>query len=95
VADGAYANLELPQQLRRTRLSTRDAGFATELTYGTLRMQGLYDAVVQVAAQRPVDQVDGPVLDVLRLGAHQLLAMRVPDHAAVSATVALARQHVS
>ena len=95
VADGAYANLELPRQLRRAGLVGRDAAFTTELTYGTLRMQGLYDAVVAVAASRATDQVDPPVLDVLRLGAHQLLAMRVPDHAAVSATVALARQHVS
>ena len=34
------------------------------------------------------------VLDLLRLGAHQLLAMRVPSHAAVSATVELARAAV-
>src|SRR5699024_374886 len=73
----------------------RDAAFATELTYGTLRLQGLYDAVVARAADRSADRIDAPVLDVLRLGAHQLLGMRVPDHAAVSATVALARQHVS
>src|SRR5690606_11896444 len=37
--DGAYANLELPRALRRARLRGRDAAFATELTYGTLRMQ--------------------------------------------------------
>ncbi|MFK5635345.1 RsmB/NOP family class I SAM-dependent RNA methyltransferase [Ornithinimicrobium sp. LYQ103] len=92
--DGAYANLELPAALRRARLSGRDAAFATELTYGTLRMQGLYDAVVAHAADRPADRIDPPVLDVLRLGVHQLLGMRVPDHAAVSATVGLARQHV-
>jgi 16S rRNA (cytosine967-C5)-methyltransferase len=93
--DGAYANLELPRALRRMRLTGRDAAFATELTYGTLRLQGLYDAVVTRAADRPADRIDAPVLDVLRLGVHQLLGMRVPDHAAVSATVALARQHVS
>jgi 16S rRNA (cytosine967-C5)-methyltransferase len=34
----AYANLELPGALRRARMSSADAGFATELTYGTLRM---------------------------------------------------------
>lgn len=94
-AQGAYANLELPAALRRARVRGRDAAFATELAYGTLRMQGLYDAVVGVAADRPVDGIDPPVLDVLRLGVHQLLGMRVPDHAAVSSTVALARQHVS
>ncbi len=94
VADGAYANLELPQALRRARLSGRDAAFATELAYGTLRGQGRYDAVIDLAAARPGAAVDPPVRDVLRLGVHQLLAMRVPDHAAVSATVALARDHV-
>jgi 16S rRNA (cytosine967-C5)-methyltransferase len=92
VADGAYANLELPHELRRRRLDGRDAAFATELTYGTLRMQGLYDAIIAVAADRPVSRLDGGVLDVLRLGAHQVLGMRVPTHAAVDESVALARQ---
>ena len=93
--DGAYANLELPTVLRRERVRGRDAAFATELTYGTIRLQGLYDAIIGIAADRPAGSIDAPVRDVLRLGAHQLLGMRVPDHAAVSATVALARQHVS
>ena len=37
----AYANLLLPTRLARARLSPADAALATELTYGTLRMQGL------------------------------------------------------
>lgn len=94
VADGAYANLELPRLVRRARLRGRDAAFATELAYGTLRMQGLYDAVLRASSDRPLEQLDPEVLDVLRLGVHQLLAMRVPDHAAVSATVALTRDRV-
>ena len=89
--DSAYANLELPRALRRARLSGRDAAFATELTYGTLRMQGLYDAVIAEASQRPVSKLDGGVLDVLRMGAHQVLGMRVPEHAAADQSVALAR----
>ncbi len=91
VAEGAYANLELPKALRRARLSGRDAAFATELTYGTLRMQGFYDAVIADAAQRPTERLDGAVLDVLRLGAHQVLGMRVPEHAAADQSVGLAR----
>ena len=87
----AYANLALPGLLRDRSLSGRDAAFATELGYGTLRGRGTYDAVIAVCADRPLEQVDPPVLDVLRLGAHQLLAMRVPSHAAVGATVELAR----
>lgn len=87
----AYANLVLPPLLRERRITGRDAGFATELAYGTLRLRGRHDAVIALAASRPVDKIDPPVLDLLRLGVHQLLAMRVPAHAAVSETVALAR----
>lgn len=88
--DGAYANLVLPPILDAAHLDRRDAGFATALTYGALRLAGRYDAILALCVDRPLDRLDGVVLDALRLGAHQLLGMRVPAHAAVSATVELA-----
>ncbi|MDF3045002.1 MAG: methyltransferase [Ornithinibacter sp.] len=91
VADGAYANLEMSAVLRRHRLEGRDAAFATELAFGTIRWQGFYDAVVAEAAGRPTSRIDPQVLDVLRLGSHQLLGMRVATHAAADQTVGLAR----
>ncbi len=91
VAEGAYANLELPKILRQRRLDPRDAAFATELAFGTIRWQGLYDAIIGAAADREVTRIDGPVLDVLRLGLHQLLQMRVAAHAAADQSVGLAR----
>ena len=91
VADGAYANLELPKELRAKGIHGRDAGFATELTYGATRLHGLYDPIIAAAAGRPVAKIDDNVLDTLRLGAHQLLGMRVAAHAAVDETVGLAR----
>jgi len=87
----AYANLVLPRLLREQRLDTRDAAFATELAYGALRGRGTYDAVLAACVDRPLAQLDPPLLDALRLGAHQLLATRVAQHAAVSETVALVR----
>ncbi|CAL9379146.1 Putative methyltransferase [Streptomyces sp. enrichment culture] len=94
----AYANLVLPPLLRKARESegpekfdARDAALATELVYGTLRRQGTYDAIIAACVDRPLREVDPPVLDVLSLGAHQLLGTRIPTHAAVSATVELAR----
>jgi len=85
--DDAYANLLLPRELRHAGLAGSDAALATELTYGTLRRQGTYDAIIADAAGRSVDRIDPPVLDALRLGVHQLLAMRVPAHAAVNEMV--------
>jgi 16S rRNA (cytosine967-C5)-methyltransferase len=87
----AYANLLLPVRLERAKLSEADAGFATELTYGTLRLSGYYDRVIELAAGRTVDKIDAAILDVLRLAAHQLLSMRVASHAAVDEAVSLAK----
>jgi 16S rRNA (cytosine967-C5)-methyltransferase len=86
----AYANLLLPVRLERARLSEADAGLATELTYGTLRLRGYYDRVIEIAAHRPSTEIDGRILDVLRLACHQLLSMRVAQHAAVDEAVSQA-----
>jgi len=85
----AYANLLLPARLVEAGLSDTDAGLATELTYGTLRRQGYYDRVIELASGRPLSKIDPEVLDALRLGVHQLLGMRVAAHAAVDESVAL------
>ncbi|GAA4711757.1 16S rRNA (cytosine967-C5)-methyltransferase [Promicromonospora umidemergens] len=90
----AYANLVLPPLLRERHIRGRDAGFATELTYGTLRLRGRYDAILATCVDRPLPGLDPALLDALRLGAHQVLGMRVPVHAAVSETVGLARNRV-
>ncbi|HKE51150.1 MAG TPA: transcription antitermination factor NusB [Actinomycetes bacterium] len=87
----SYANLALPAILRDAGLTGRDAAFAVELGYGTLRRRGTWDAVLAACVDRPLSEVDPALLDLLRLGTHQLLGMRVPAHAAVSATVDLVR----
>ena len=83
----AYANLALPALLRERGISGRDAAFATELTYGTCRTRGLLDAIIGAAAGRKPEAIDPVLLDLLRLGAYQLLRTRVDAHAAVSTTV--------
>jgi 16S rRNA (cytosine967-C5)-methyltransferase len=87
----AYVNLTLPVLLRERQISGRDAAFATELTHGTIRRQGSYDPVIDSLLRGPVEP---PVRDLLRLGTHQLLSMRVPPHAAVATTVELTRANV-
>lgn len=89
--DDAYANLLMPSLLERFRLDGRDAAFATELVYGAMRMQGLYDAILARCSKRAMADIEPGVHDALILGAHQLLNMRVPDHAAVDTSCALVR----
>jgi 16S rRNA (cytosine967-C5)-methyltransferase len=90
----AYANLLLPRLLAERQLTGRDAALATELAYGTLRGQGTYDAVLAACSDRPLGKLDPPVLDVLRLGTHQLLSTRIGAHAAVATSVDLAKSVV-
>ena len=92
--NSGYSNLLLPQALTDSNFEARDKGFATELLYGTLRMQGRHDYICAQASDRPWSEVDPGIVDIVRMGAHQLFEMRVPTHAAVSATVELARKVV-
>ncbi len=84
VEAGAFANLVLPSLLDDADLSQRDRAFATELTYGTVRMRRACDWLVDRHLDRPVDP---PVRAALRLGAYQLAFLGTPPHAAVSETV--------
>lgn len=93
--DDAYANLLLPKLLEKSKLDTRDTGFTQELAFGTLRWQLFYDRVIEECAQRYSDEIDISALVFLRLGAHQILGMRVPSHAALSETVELAKHYLS
>lgn len=88
----AYANLLLPALVKN--LDARERAFAAELGYGTLRALGTLDHVLGLVSSRPLDRMDPPVRDLLRLGTYQLLRTRVPPHAAVSTTVNLAKKVV-
>ena len=83
----AYANLALGAILDRSKLDTRDRGFVTELVYGVTRMRRACDFLIDRFTMRPLDM---PTRNLLRLGAYQLHFLRVPAHAAVSATVEIA-----
>ena len=57
-----------------------------------MRLRGFLDAVLARCVDRALSRIEPPVLDVLRMGAYQLLAMRVPPHAAVATSVELSRR---
>jgi 16S rRNA (cytosine967-C5)-methyltransferase len=91
---GAYSNLILPKALSESILEANDRALATELVYGTLRMQGKHDHFISAASDRFLEQIDPKALIVLRLGTHQLKQMRVPSHAAIYESVELAKKVV-
>ena len=72
--------------------SPRDRAWAQELVYGTFRLRGRIDHLLSGLVKRGLDQLEPDVLDILRLGAYQLLEMHgVPAYAAVSQSVELTR----
>ena len=89
--DGAFANIRLPELLKKSKLSANDRNLVTEISYGTLRMQLLLDYLAAKFTDRPFVELDAKIQDLLRLGVYQLTQMRVPAHAAVSETVEVAR----
>ncbi|MHB1487978.1 MAG: transcription antitermination factor NusB [Acidimicrobiales bacterium] len=86
VDEGSYANLAVPDALRRCQLAPPDRHFVTELVYGTTRMRRACDYLVDAHLERP-DGVNALARNALRLGAYQLAFLGTPAHAAVSATV--------
>lgn len=90
-ARGQYANLALDAALKKAALSPADRGLATALVYGVLEKQERLDYAIPFYANRPLAALTPDVLWLLRLGLYQLCFLeRVPDHAAVNETVALA-----
>ncbi|NOL45429.1 rRNA cytosine-C5-methyltransferase [Kribbella sandramycini] len=93
-SESGYANLVLNKALREAKLAGRDAAFCTELVHGTLRWQGTYDAFLARCVDRPLNELDPELLDILCLGTHQLLRMRVDSYAAVNEMVTLTRAEI-
>ena len=86
---GAYADRALHTEARD--LVGRDRAFARQLTFGTIQRLGSLDHHIATLA-RPVDKLDPAVAAALRLGLYQLLFLDgVPDHAAVTESVELAK----
>lgn len=93
--DDTYANLHLPKLLSQAKLEERDSALAQELAFGTIRNQLLYDNIIEICAKRPTTEIEERSKLLVRLGAHQLLSMRIPSHAAINETVNLAKQVAS
>ena len=89
--DDTYANLHMPKLLNQAKLEDRDAGLAQELAFGTIRNQMFYDKIIEICANRDSKEIELRSKLLVRLGAHQLLAMRIPSHAAINETVNLAK----
>ena len=92
VEAGAFAADLLAAHSRS--LDSRDAGLAASITLGVLRFRLQLDHLLQSLTHKPAARLDPEIRTALRMGAFQLRYLdRVPDHAAVSESVELAKQN--
>ncbi|MDR0381529.1 MAG: 16S rRNA (cytosine(967)-C(5))-methyltransferase RsmB [Oscillospiraceae bacterium] len=89
---GGWPDRALKEELRRGQFSARDAALCTRLSYGVLQNEKLLDFYLAARSRLPLTRLEAGILDILRLGAYQLVFLdKVPDYAGVSACVDMAR----
>ncbi|WP_439101767.1 16S rRNA (cytosine(967)-C(5))-methyltransferase RsmB [Congregibacter sp.] len=72
---------------RLDKLPERDQALCREISYGTLRQLPRLDGLLRQLLQKPLRSKDRDVQALALAGLYQLTEMRIPAHAAVSATV--------
>ena len=91
--EGAWADRALHAEARRAALDGRERALATRLVYGTIQRRATLDWLIERLAGRPLRRLDPPTLAALRLGLFQIVHLdRIPPHAAVGASVELAKR---
>lgn len=85
---GAWSDGALKEYIARDGLDKRDAALASTLCYGVLQSRMLLDHYLTAFLNGKLRDLQPIVLDILRLGAYQILMMdRIPDSAAVNEAV--------
>ena len=91
---GAYSNIALNKFFVSSELRDIDRAFATELVYGTIKWKLTLDRVIASYSSIKMEKLSPWILNILRLGAYQLLYMdRVPQSAACNESVKLAGRY--
>ena len=91
-----YTNIELDVTIKRARFSDRERTLYTVLLYGVTERKISLDYQIYKLSNKDISKFDIPVRHLLRLGLYQMLYMNsIPDHAAISTTMELAKQYAN
>ncbi len=87
-----HADELIDRELSRGSLIGPDRGLYNQLVFGVLRRQGTIDHYLGQLLSQPLQRLEEPLRQILRLGLYQLLFLdRIPVHAAVHEAVELAK----
>lgn len=90
----AWADAALAAELKREAPGAADAALCSRIVYGVLQNRMLLDYRLGAYCTQRLEHLQQPLPDILRIGAYQILFLdKVPDHAAVSEAVELAKEN--
>ena len=91
---GAWADAALRAQLRRDGLSGPEAALCSRIVYGVMQNRLLLDFYLGAYCSQKVDHLQPPLLEILRIGAYQILFLdKIPHSAAVNQAVEQAKDN--
>jgi len=89
-----YSNLVLDKTLAASSLEPRDKALASAIFYGVLERRITLDYIISQFSKTPVKKLSPQVLEILRMGAYQILYLeKIPQSAAVNESVNLAKEN--
>jgi len=89
-----FINVLLNKSLEKNKISTRDAAFINEITYGVIRNRNKLDWAVSQFSTKALSETPILVRNILRMGVYQLLFLdKVPDYAVCNESVQLAKKY--
>lgn len=92
INSGAWSGAVIDNIIKKYKLQDRDASLASRLVLGVLQNIDYCDYCVSIYYSKPLNKLEKRVLNILRLGAYQLLFLdKIPARAAVNECVELCR----
>ena len=92
--NGAWSGPLIDSLIKKYSLEKREAALASRLFLGVLQNSSYCDHYIGVYCSRKIDTLQPKLLDIMRLGAYQLLFLdKVPPSAAVNESVHLCKSY--
>jgi 16S rRNA (cytosine967-C5)-methyltransferase len=89
-----FINILLNEALDKNKITTRDAAFVNEITYGVVRNRNKLDWALSQFSTKPLSEAPALIRNLLRMGVYQLLFLeKVPDYAVCNESVQLAKKY--
>lgn len=89
-----YINIAVNNLLEKNRITTRDAAFINQITYGVVRNRNKLDWVISQFSIKDLSETPIWIRNILRMGVYQLLFLdKVPDYAVCNESVQLAKKY--